>query len=267
MALTDLVKLAAAAELGLAATMTAAWAVQRRTGNSGWIDAFWTFGVGAFAAILSLVGGVGAGLPWRQVLVAILAALWSLRLGAHIVARTRRASDDPRYRQLMKDWGDKAPLRLWQFLQAQAAVGAVLVVAVALAARSPSPSVRVQDVLGFALLAGALWGESVADRQLARFKQDPANRGGLCDQGLWSRSRHPNYFFEWLIWLAYPIIAIDLTGGDLAGWLAVLAPMIMFWTLRYASGVPPLEEHMMRTRPEAFARYQAKTPVFFPRLF
>ena len=92
MALTDLVKLAAAAELGLAATMTAAWAVQRRTGNSGWIDAFWTFGVGAFAAILSLVGGVGAGLPWRQVLVVILAALWSLRLGAHIVARTRRAS-------------------------------------------------------------------------------------------------------------------------------------------------------------------------------
>ena len=253
------------AEVGLAAAMTAAWAIQRRTGNSGWIDACWTLGVGTFGALLSFGGESGA--PWRRFFVAAFAAIWALRLGGHIIARSVRAGDDARYRKLLDDWGAQASARLFMFLQAQAAVGAGLVLSIALAARNPTAALRVQDALGMVLLAGALMGEAMADRQLERFKRDPANRGGLCDVGLWSLSRHPNYFFEFLAWLAYPLIAIDFTGAYLAGWIALLAPAVMYWTLRYASGVPPLEEHMMRTRPKAFAAYRAKTPVFFPRIF
>ena len=253
------------AEVGLAATMTAAWAIQRRTGNSGWIDACWTLGVGTFGALLSLGGDTGA--PWRRVFVAAFAAIWALRLGGHIIARSTRAGDDARYRKLLDDWGAHASTRLFMFLQAQAAVGAGLVLSISLSARNPAPDLRVQDAFGLVLLAGALIGEAAADRQLDRFKRDPANRGGVCDVGLWSRSRHPNYFFEFLVWLAYPIIAIDLSGAYWTGWIALLAPSVMYWTLRYASGVPPLEEHMMRTRPTAFSAYSAKTPVFFPRIF
>ncbi len=114
-------------------------------------------------------------------------------------------------------------------------------------------------------MAAAIAGEAVADSELARFKANPANRGAICDVGLWSLSRHPNYVCEFLVWGAVAIIAFE--AGDPSTWLALLAPAIMYWTLRYASGVPPLEEHMQRTRPHAFASYAAKTPVFFPKLW
>ncbi len=108
----------------------------------------------------------------------------------------------------------------------------------------------------------ALAGEAAADAQLARFKADPANRGKICDVGLWARSRHPNYFFEWLVWVAFAFAA----SRDAIGLLAWVAPAMMYVALRHGSGVPPLEEHMLRTRGEAFRAYQRRTPVFFPRL-
>ena len=249
------------AEVILAAIMSAAWAVQRTTGETGWIDAVWTFGVGATGALLALLP-LGGASGWRRAMVALALALWALRLGAHIVARTRTAPDDPRYRKLIEAWGAAAPLRLFRFLQAQALVGAVLAVSVALAGHAPPAALRAQDAVGLVLFAVALAGESAADAELARFKANPANRGRICDVGLWGRSRHPNYFFEWLVWAA---IAVTATEGGV-GLLAWIAPALMYGVLRYASGVPPLEEHMARTRGEAFRAYQRRTPVFFPRL-
>ena len=102
----------------------------------------------------------------------------------------------------------------------------------------------------------------MADAQLRRFKQTSQGRQAVCDVGLWSWSRHPNYFCEWLCWCAYPLLAIG--SGFVPGWLALLAPLFMYWTLVYASGIPPLEAHMRRTRPEAFAAYARRTNVFFP---
>ena len=78
-------------------------------------------------------------------------------------------------------------------------------------------------------------------------------------------SRHPNYFFEWFGWLAYPLLAIDLTGSIRGASLASLAPACMYWLLVYVSGIPPLEEHMLRTRGDKFRAYQQRTNAFFPR--
>jgi steroid 5-alpha reductase family enzyme len=265
MTLAALAAMAAAAEISLAAIMAAAWLVHRLTGASGWIDAIWTFGVGAVGVALALVFGAPSdGASWRAWMVAIFAAAWSLRLGLHIVARTIKAGDDPRYRKLMQEWGKAAPRRLLAFLQAQAVAGAILALAIGLAAAAPGVGLRAQDAIGALLFLAALAGEAAADAQVARFKADPANRGKICDVGLWRLSRHPNYFFEWLTWVAFAILAL---GADWTGWLALLAPALMYWTLRYASGVPPLEEHMQRTRPERFAAYAARTPVFFPRIW
>ena len=250
---------AAAAETGLAVVMAGAWAAQRATGVSGWIDAIWTFGVGAAGAGLAL--GLG-GAPWRTGAAAALSAVWALRLGGHIVRRTLKSGDDPRYAKLMRDWGEAAPRRLFGFLQAQAAVGAILALAIGLAA-AHADAARLQDALGFLIAVGALVGESVADAQIARFKAAPSNRGQICDVGLWSRSRHPNYFFEWLYWVGVAVMAV---GSDVTSWLALAAPAVMYSTLRYASGVPPLESHLLATRGQAFQAYQARTPVFFPRL-
>ncbi len=67
---------------------------------------------------------------------------------------------------------------------------------------------RVQDYLGALILFVGIAGEGIADAQLKRFRDNPANKGKVCDAGLWRWSRHPNYFFQWFGWLAYPVIAI-----------------------------------------------------------
>ena len=249
--------------IGLSAVMAAAWGIQQRTGNSGWVDASWTFGVGAIGAIAALVPLDGSQ-PWRQILVATLVAAWALRLGSHIVARTRAGPDDPRYHKMAQDWGADAPRRMFWFLQTQAVAGLPLVAAVMLAAHDASREFRVQDLLGAAILMVAVVGEKIADDQMRRFSSDPANRGAICDRGLWGWSRHPNYFFEWIGWFAYPAIAIDVTGTNPFGWLALLAPATMYWLLVHVSGIPPLEAHLARSRGEAFRAYQRRTRAFFP---
>jgi steroid 5-alpha reductase family enzyme len=99
-------------------------------------------------------------------MVALLIALWSLRPGAHILVRTREAGDDPRYRELISQWGAHADLRMFLQLQSQAAVGLILALSVSLAAHNTRPSLGLSDFLGFALLVGALAGEAVSDWQL-----------------------------------------------------------------------------------------------------
>jgi steroid 5-alpha reductase family enzyme len=153
---------------------------------------------------------------------------------------------------------------MFWFLQSQAVVGALLALSVAIAAYNPNPIVRVQDLVGLGLLFGAIVGEAAADRQLTVFRSDPANRKAICDIGLWAWSRHPNYFFEWLFWLGFPVVAIDLSSHNPYGWLSLAAPICMYWVLVYASGIPPLEAHMLRSRGEAFREYQARTSIFFP---
>ena len=244
--------------------MAAAWLVQRKTGNSGWIDVTWSLGVGG-VAFIAAAWPLGQGWPhWRQMGVAILAVAWCLRLGVHIATRTRAATDDPRYRNLMIQWGKDAARRMFWFLQSQAAVGIILALSIALAAQNPNPSLRVQDWIGLIILMAAIAGEATADRQLRAFKSDPANRNAICDVGLWRWSRHPNYFFEWLSWLAYPIIALDFACHNPYGWLSLAPPICMYWILVHVSGIPPLEDHMLRSRGEAFRAYQKRTRAFLP---
>ena len=128
--------------------------------------------------------------------------------------------------------------------------------------RCLSAAFRLQDYLGALILFAGIAGEGIADAQLKRFRDNPANKGRVCDAGLWRWSRHPNYFFQWFGWLAYPVIAI--TPGHPWGFAALAAPLFMFWILNYVTGVPPLEEQMARSRGEAWRAYQARTSRFFP---
>lgn len=113
-------------------------------------------------------------------------------------------------------------------------------------------------------LLASIAGEGIADRQLKAFVADPKNKGKVAETGLWAYSRHPNYFFEWLGWFAYLLIAFD-AGWNYLWWpLALLAPAMMYWLLVHASGIPPLEEHMLRSRGEKFRAYQERVNAFFP---
>ncbi len=153
---------------------------------------------------------------------------------------------------------------MFGFLQVQAVASGLLTLAMLAAARNPAPFPAWSDVGGLALLAIAIAGEGLADAQLARWRADPANKGGVCESGLWAWSRHPNYFFEWLGWLAYAVIAIGPAGAWPWGWIALLGPAFMFALLRFVSGVPPTEAAMAASRGPAFAAYQARVSPFFP---
>lgn len=250
----------AAVWLGLA--MSGAWALQRATRNAGWVDAVWSGATGLGAAAAALAPWPGHdGVHARQVLAALMAAVWGGRLAWHIFLRTRGGgAEDVRYATFRREWGADFERRMFLFLMIQAAAAWVLVLTVFVAARNTSPGLGLLDVLGVALLAGSVAGEGQADAQLQRFRQ--AGGGGICDIGLWGWSRHPNYFFEFLGWCSYPLLA--LSGGNALGVVAVAGPAMMYWLLRYASGVPPLEAAMLARRGDAFREYQARVSVFFP---
>src|SRR5262249_45689186 len=134
--------------LGLSAAMVFAWAVAVRSDQSGWIDAIWTFAVGLAGLAASLmpiadIDGVGP----RRWVVAGFCAVWSLRLGSHIVARTRRHGDDPRYARMREEWGGDFRRKLFWLLQVQAAAALILVVSIAIGARRPLPDLTLTDIL------------------------------------------------------------------------------------------------------------------------
>ena len=96
--------------------------------------------------------------------------------------------------------------------------------------------------------------------QLAAFKRDPANKGGVCDVGLWRYSRHPNYFFEWLIWIAYAVFAL----ASPYGWIAIAMPVLMLHFLINVTGLKATEEQALRSKGERYRQYQARTSGFIP---
>jgi steroid 5-alpha reductase family enzyme len=256
----------AAIALALSVLMAGAWVVQQRTGNSGWVDTIWTFAVGLVGAGSALWPVAGAVPNARQWLVAALVAIWSVRLGLHIAVRTAGITDDPRYAAFAREWGVDSPRRMFVFLQNQALGSVPLVFAIFVAAHFPGEGLRWQDYLGALILALGIGGEALADSQLKQFRENPDHRSQVCDVGFWRWSRHPNYFFEWLGWLAYPVIAISSHYPQSYpwGWASLLAPVFMYWILVYVTGIPPLEAQMLRSRGERYRDYQARTSIFFP---
>ena len=245
--------------LVMSGVMMIATLIERRTGNSGWIDAVWTFGLGA-TGIAGALLPFGAG-PWsRRLLVAAMIAAWALRLGLHIVQRTQGITEDPRYAKMRRDWGADADRQMARLLQMQALVSIPLAMGVVLAAHNPAPRLGWQDGLGLAVFVIGIAGGAVADRQLRDFARDPSNKGRVCDRGLWRWSRHPNYFFECVLWCSYAVIA----AGYGFGWFALLAPACITWLLTRVSGIPPLEEHMLSKHGDAYRDYQRRTSALVP---
>lgn len=242
----------------LSAIMTLAWGIERKTGKSGWIDAIWscTVGIGSIIAVV-----LADATLQRRLAILLIVLIWSIRLGLHIAQRSLSHGEDPRYAKLIKEWGENAALRLFWFLQIQALAAFILVLAVYLAAVSRPSFPYFWDIIAVAIIATALLGETISDVQLAQFRKSPDAKTEVCETGLWAYSRHPNYFFEWLFWCAWPLMAITASPWS---WLSLLAPIQMYWLLVHVSGIPPLEEHMLKSRGEKFRSLQGRVNAFFP---
>jgi steroid 5-alpha reductase family enzyme len=241
--------------LAAAWVMVAGWAWQRRTNNAGIVDVLWSFGVGG-AAVLAALAGSGAGAT--RVALAVLGGLWGGRLGLHLWRRVRGEEEDGRYRELRAHWHGHQG-KFFAFFEFQALLVGIFAVPFVAVAANPESNV------GWITLAIVIWcvgvaGESIADHQLARFRTNPANKGTTCRAGLWRYSRHPNYFFEWVHWFAYVVLAI----GSPLWWLAWSGPLVMFLFLRFVSGVPYTEKQAVRSRGDEYRQYQRDTPMFFP---
>jgi steroid 5-alpha reductase family enzyme len=232
------------------------WRWQRTRENAGIVDVVWSFGVGG-AAVLAATTGTGALLP--RVLLAVLGGLWGLRLGLYLWHRVRGEPEDGRYANLRKRWGNDQ--RKWfAMFQFQALLIALFSLPFLAVAANPVAAWNGWFVAGIAAWLASVGGEAIADRQLAKFRSNPANKGKTCRDGLWRYSRHPNYFFEWLHWFAYVLLAI----GSPMAWLAWAGPLVMYVFLRWISGIPYTEAQALRTRGEDYARYQRSTPMLFP---
>jgi steroid 5-alpha reductase family enzyme len=257
------VTLSLAVLAAMTGVMLCAWAYGLARRNGGWTDVFWTFGSGVALAAGALFPLEPGAMPQpRQWLVAGLVALWSLRLGTYIAGRVGKHPEDPRYARFRKDWGEDYPRNMLFVTLPQAPATALLSLSVLIAARTPGHDLALRDVLGVASLMAAIGGEGVSDAQMKLFKADPANRGKVADVGLWGWSRHPNYFFEWLGWLAYPVIGLD--PAQPLTWLSLAAPLVMFLLLTRVSGIPPLEAAQVASKGDAYRAYQARVSAFFP---
>jgi steroid 5-alpha reductase family enzyme len=242
--------------LACASMMALGWQWQRRRSNAGIVDVLWAAGLGGAAISLALVGQ-GAAVP--RAMLAVLGGLWGARLATHLWRRVDSEPEDGRYRHLRAHWqGDQR--KLFGFFQFQALLVGLFSLPFLAAAWNPREGVSVWTGIGVTVWVISVLGESVADRQLARFRADPSNSGRTCRMGLWRFSRHPNYFFEWLHWMTYVALAV---GSPLFG-LSLIGPVLMYVFLRWVSGIPFTEAQALRNRGEDYRLYQQQTPIFFP---
>ncbi len=242
---------------GAVALMLGLWFLQRRTKNAGIVDVGWAFGIGALTLGVAVFS---SGAVSRRVLVVAMTVTWSVRLGFHLLGRVTSELEDGRYKNI-RDWaGERQGAVLLIFFLMQATWVVLFALPQYIAMQNPR-TIGALDVLAIAILAVSLIGESIADRQLSMFRKSEANKGEVCQVGLWRYSRHPNYFFEWLHWFAYPVLAIGM--GHIA-WLTLVGPVLMLFFLLKITGIPPTEKRALQSRGERYREYQRTTSAFIP---
>ena len=246
--------------LGLAvALMAAAFVVSLRIRNFSIVDIAWSV---IFTPLVLLYATLAEGYGPRRTLIAAMVTLWSLRLAGHLYARiaSLHPEEEGRYLQLRGDWAAHLHARFFLFFQAQGVLAVALSVPLLLACADRRPTLGRFEIAGAALFVVAVAGEAIADRQLAAFKANPRSRGRTCQAGIWRYSRHPNYFFEWLVWVAYFVFALPSPWG----WATIGCPLLMLYFLCRVTGIPMTEEQALRSRGDEYREYQRTTSAFVP---
>lgn len=244
---------------GLAVLFLLAWCYARKWDNYSLVDAVWAFGIGITAVFWLAVCGDGS--P-KHILAAVMIAVWSLRLGYHLQRRIRRSypEEDARYGKLREVWAGKVASAFFWFFQGQALSVMLLALPFLIIAADPDSGWSGWEWAGLAVVIVGISGESLADAQISRFKEGKPDKKEVCREGLWRYSRHPNYFFESVIWIGFYIYAC----GSEWGWVMFYAPGIIIFLLLKVTGIPPTEASSVKRKGDAYRDYQNTTSAFIP---
>ena len=242
----------------VALLMTAFWIWHRRLRNVGVVDVGWPVSV----ALLALFHAVaGPGYAARRWLIGTMFVGWGGRLALHLLQdRVLARPEDPRYAALRTRRSVAAVWSFFPFFQAQAFLAVVLSLPALVAAFNPAPRLATVEIVAVLAWGAAVWGEAVADQQLKAFKARHRPAGRTCREGLWHYSRHPNYFFEWVTWLAYALFALASPWGV----VGLICPALMLYLLFRVTGIPETEAQALRSKGDDYRRYQETTNVFVP---
>jgi len=241
----------------VAGMMLALWIIHLLIRNAAIVDAGWAAGLAMLAIFYAYEG---PGYPARKWAMAAMAGFWGLRLAVYLFfSRVLGKPEEGRYVQLRREWKTQLPLRFLFFFEFQALLVVVLSLPFVLASLNVVAPLGKLEKIGAAIWLVSICGEAVADYQLNRFRKDPANRGKTYRRGLWGYSRHPNYFFEWMIWVGYAVFAL----GSSWGWLGLISPALMLYFLG-TTGIAATEAQALRTRGIEYRAYQRTTSTFVP---
>lgn len=240
------------------AIMLLGWLRQRQTRNAGIVDVLWS---ACMAGAALFYASVASGAPMPRILVAVLGGVWGVRLALHLMHRVSSEPEDGRYRYLREHWHDDQR-RFFGFFMAQALATALYSLPFLIAANNAVGGWTPWSTLAVVVWLLSLGGETIADRQLAAFRTDPASRGKTCRAGLWRYSRHPNYFFEWLHWFTYVFLAIG--AGPLLFGASFIGPVLMLVSLYWVTGIPFTEAQALRSRGDDYRNYQRTTSALIP---
>lgn len=247
------------AALILIALFLFTWWLSVKLDNYSFVDVTWSL---AFAPTAVWLAFSGAGWMPRRVAISALISAWSLRLGLHLWRRvaSHHPAEDVRYAVLREKWKANPPRAFLSFFMIQALLVWLLMLPVYLICSQSYSSFHWLEYLGLGLWFAALIGEGIADAQLSHFKKTNSDSKAICQTGLWHYSRHPNYFFQSLLWWGLFLMALPAPMG----WIAIIAPLIMLHFLLNVTGIPLTEKLSLQKRGEAYREYQRTTSAFVP---
>lgn len=238
--------------------MIVLWFIQRKTKDASIVDFGWSAIIGILAIAYSLI--INASLE-RKIIFSSLFGIWSARLSYYLLTdRVLSKEKDGRYKALNEHWGEKANHNFFYFFQAQALLAVLLAGNVISLLLNKNDDITYWEYLGISIWIFSFLGESLADKQLQTFKQNKTNKGKTCRVGLWKYSRHPNYFFEWMIWFSYAVMSIG-SGSEA---LPITIAILMYFFVNKFTGIPYNEIQALKSRGLDYQQYQKTTNAFVP---
>lgn len=204
---------------------------------------------------------IGYGAIYKKLTLLTMVTVWGLRLALHLSERYQNSNEDPRYQAIRLAWGnDHTELKFFLLFIFQGLLVVLLTLPFLIVNGWAVSDWSGFEVFGILLWMAGLMGETLADKQLRDFKKDPLNEGKVCKIGLWQYSRHPNYFFEFVVWVAFFCFALGTSGGL----LAILSPALIYYLLHHVSGIPMNEAEARKSKGAEYDEYVKTTSAFFP---